>query len=416
MKKLYTLFILLVVSLPSIAQDEHLAFDLDFINNDSKKLFRMDNYYSRKTSRNGSVRPRKHRVIIFDPVTEQHQEINVKNIYSEMTYKMQDAITAIDEDGREHRLTTDSIAGFVTKHVCFLNKTFTFKGKTMTKFLQREDVYLNEDIHIYSYEEEPSLKDYFFVDFADGNGLLPLTDDTPESIGHIKNIFLNDSNATDRLTQKMIEDMKPTPSSIRKVHRALRAGGYGHLQRFRWGIAAVAGISMLHADGYSFTAKPLKSIGVTAEMPIASMVSFVPELYFMKTSAKGTLTTNASFPSCAVYNRTEVCLPMMIRYTLFNMHGHFLPYAQAGIAPSIGVKQNFDYRQVSEKYKSAFERVGYVTEGSEKLSTLQAKGIAGVGTEWIGGYKYSVFCELRGAFRLRNLSSNDIMLVVGLRL
>lgn len=403
-----------VASLPSNAQQtDTVGVDLDFMNKEEKKLFRMNNYYSRKTQRNGQVKQRKHRIICLDPVTNQYQEINVKGIYLDKTYKMQDAITVVDENGGEHHLTPDSIEGFVTKGEYYLRRTITFQGKRMTKFLLREDVFKDENIRVYSYEDEKSLRDYYYVQFADDEDPQLMQDGGLE---HLKEILLKDQNAKDGMTQRMIADMQPNVSGVRKVYQALKAGGYSHLQRFRWGIAVAGGISKVNASRYSLDSKMVVAPGIFVEIPIASKVSFVPELYFSKMSVKGKMGINGTLPNSAVYNRTEISIPLMVRYTLFNVHGNFIPYAQAGVAPNFGLKQNFDYRQVVEENKGSFEVNSYVVEGSEDVSALQASAVAGIGTEWIIGSKHSLFFELRGAIGLSHYGRNDIMFVVGLKL
>ncbi len=416
MKTILTILLFFAVVLPSNAQkNDSIGFDVDFINNSEKK--QMSNYYALRTKQNTQVKSRKNRVFCYDSVTEHVQEINVKDIYHASQYEMQNSIVALDEDGTEHHLTPDSIVGFATKGDYYLRKTITFRGEKKTLFLLREDVYEEEDVRLYSYEDENSLKTYYYVEFADSKELQLMSDDNSEaSINRIKGIFLNNPNAKDEMTKKMIANMKPTTTDIRTVYRALKAGGYGHLQRFRWGFEAVGGISKVNADGYDLNSKMLATLGLFAEIPIASKVSIVPELFFTKVSVKGNLKDVGKLPSSAVYNRTEISIPVMVRYTLLSVHGNFIPYIQAGIAPNYGLKQNLDYRLVVEEAKSSFDVNSYVVEESEDIPAFQASAVAGIGAECLVGRKYSFFFELRGAMGLSRFGRNDIMLVAGIKL
>lgn len=417
MKTKLTLLLLFATSLLSNAQQTTtIAFDPDFINDDDKKLFHMSNYYSRKTKRNGQVMQRKHRIICFDPVTEKYQEINVKSIYSESQYRMQEYITVLDGDGHEHQLTPDSIEGFVTKGDYYLRKSITFNGEKRTHFLLRENMYRDEGIQIFSYEDK-NRDEYYYVQFADDEEPVLMSGDNMDGgIGRIKEFMLKDPNANDVMTQKMIADMKPTASGVNKVYKALRAGGYTHLQRFRWGVSAVCGMSKVNSGSYALDAKPIATVGLFAEIPIASKVSIVPEIYFSHMSVKGSMENAGTHPSSVVYNRTEISMPLMVRYTHFTLRGNFLPYVQAGVAPSYGIKQNLDYRHVVEEQTNYGGANSHVAEGHEDVPGLQASVVAGVGTEWIVSSRHSLFFELRGVRGLSHLGRNDIMFVFGLKL
>ena len=417
MKTTLTLLLFLMMSLTAGAQEnDTVSIDLDFISNDEKKLFRMDNYFSRKTKRNRLVGPRSHRIISLDPLTNNYQEINVKDIYPAPQSAMQLGIRALDGNGKEHYLTPDSVYGFFTRGDNYFRRTITFNGENKTVFLLREDLFRESDVRVFSYEDENG-KTHHFAQVADGETLPMIADDGSENIDAVKQRFLQNEYAKDKGTRRMISKMKPTADGVRKVYNALTHGGYSHYPHFRWGVAASAGVGQVISDSYQFDGNLFATGGFFADIPIASGVSLHPELQFGKLSVKGTLKTAGTIlPNSVAYNRTEISVPLMLRYTHFAVRGNLIPYAQLGVGASYALKQNCDYRQVVSTVYDKFGPTYSVKKGSDQISTMHANVIGAVGAEWVVSNKHSLFLELRYAKGISRLSHNDFQFVVGINL
>lgn len=416
MRTTLTLLLFLMMSLTAGAQkNDTIDIDLDFISHDDKKLFRMDNYFSRKTKRNRLVGPRSHRIISLDPLTNQYQEINVKDIYPAPQFDMQQGIRALDNNSIEHYLTPDSVYGFFTRGYYYFRRTIKFNGENKTVFLQREDLYKECDVRVFSYEDENG-KTHHFAQVADGEMLQMIDDDGNENIDAIKQSFLQNEYAKDKGTRRMISNMKPTAEGIRKVYKALTQGGYSHYPHFRWGVAASTGIGQVSSDSYEFDSKLLAAGGFFADIPIAGGVSLHPELLFGKLSVKGTMKNAGTLPNSVAYNRTEISVPLMLRYTHFATRGNLIPFVQLGVGASYALKQNCDYRQVVSTAYDKFGSIYSVKEGSDQISDLHTSVIGGVGAEWVVSNKHSLFLELRYAKGISELSHNDFQFVVGLNL
>ncbi|MCQ2256235.1 MAG: PorT family protein [Bacteroidaceae bacterium] len=416
MKQIFTLLLFLMMSLTVGAQeDDTINIDLDFISHDDKKLFRMDNYFSRKTQRNRLVGPRSHRIISLDPLTNNYQEINVKDISSAPQSSMQQGIKAIDGRGKEHYLTPDSVYGFFTRGDYYFRRTITFNGATKTVFLRREDLFRESDVRVFSYEDERD-ETHYYAQVADGETLPMIDDDGNENIDAIRQRFLQNEYAKDKGARRMIAKMKPTADGVRKVYKALTHGSYSHYPHFRWGVTANVGVGHVNTDSYELDGKLIATGGLFADIPIAGGFSVHPELQFGKLSVKGTMKGVGTLPSSVAYNRTEISFPLMLRYTHFAVHGNVIPFVQLGMGTSHALKQNCDYRQVASMAYDKYGLLYSVLEGSDEISDLHTSVVGGVGAEWVVSNKRSLFLELRYAEGISKLGHSDFMLVVGLNL
>lgn len=416
MRTTLTLLLFLMMSLTAGAQEnDTIDIDFDFISNDDKKLFRMDNYFSRKTKRNRLVGPRSHRIISLDPLTNNYQEINVKDIYPASQSAMQQGVRALDGNGKEHYLTPDSVYGFFTRGNYYFRRTITIDGEEKTVFLQREDLFRESDVRVFSYEDENG-DTHHFAQVADGETLPMIDDDGNENIDAVKQRFLQNEYAKDKGTRKMISKMKPTAEGVRKVYKALTHGGFSHYPHFRWGVAASAGIGQVSSDSYEFDGKPFATGGLFADIPIAGGISLHPEMLLGKLSVKGAMKNAGTLPNSVAYNRTEISVPLMLRYTHFATRGNLVPFVQLGMGASYALKQNCDHRQVVSMSYDKFGPIYSVKEGSDQISTKQTSVIGGVGAEWVMSNKHSLFLELRYARGISKLSHNDFQFVVGINL
>lgn len=416
MRTTLTLLLFLMMSFTAGAQEnDTIDIDFDFISNDDKKLFRMDNYFSRKTKRNRLVGPRSHRIISLDPLTNNYQEINVKDIYPASQSAMQQGIRALDGNGKEHYLTPDSVYGFFTRGDYYFRRTITIGGETKTVFLLREDLFRESDVRVFSYEDENG-KIHHFAQVADGETLQMIDDDGKENIDAVKQRFLQNEYAKDKGTRKMISKMKPTAEGVRKVYKALTHGGYSHYHHFRWGTKVGIGFAKVKTNSYELESKLFATGGLFADIPIAGGVSLHPEMQFGKLSVKGTMKKAGTLPNSVAYNRTEISVPLMLRYTHFATRGNLIPFVQLGMGASYALKQNCEHRQVMSISYDKFGSVYSVKEGSDHISTKHASVIGGVGAEWVMSNKHSLFLELRYAKGISKLSHNDFLFVVGFNL
>ncbi len=411
-----TLLLFLMMSLTASAQEsDTISLDVDFISNDDKKLFRMDNYFSRKTKRNRQVGSRSHRIISLDPLTNQYQEINVKDIYPASQFAMQQGIRTLDGNSSEHYLTPDSVYGFFTRGYYYFRRTITIRGKRKTVFLLREDLYRESDVRVFCYEDENG-KNHYYAQVADGETLPMIDDEGNENIDAIKQRFLQNEYARDKGTRKMISKMKPTAAGVRQVYKALALGGYSHFPHFRWGATTGIGFSNVNTDNYDLDGKLIATGGFFADIPIAGGVSVHPELLFDKLSVKGTMNNAGTLPNSVAYNRTEISVPLMLRYTHFAIRGNLIPFVQLGMGASYAFKQNCNYRQVVTMGYDKLVPIYSIQSGSSQIPTLHTSVIGGVGAEWVVSNKHSLFLELRYAKGISKLSHNDFQFVVGLNL
>lgn len=336
-----------------------------------------------------SVFAQKRNLIIYkDTITGKDTVVANVSFANEKYKKRQYAVCTINKEGNiTHTYQAKDITAYKEGNTLFISQRILVNGDIRQVLLPR--VYWKNDLSIYSFIPDKGREEYY-VQMSKDSLLLPLKG-SPETNGaNPLTAYLEQYPvAQEEIVKKYISTMKPTPESFDSRYLVCRTGNTNYIPRIRWGVLAGGGIVKLTYDPYDFESKLQGFVGLFADFPIVEGLSAHPELTFQKYA----LTYNKSIPETdVVYNRTNLGIPLLLRYTVISMKSRFLPYIQIGTEWRISTKNEL----LGQEKKSIGDGfVEWMPIGPTSLSKSNWAFVGGLGMEWKLTPKHSCFIDLR---------------------
>lgn len=340
-----------------------------------------------------------HRVIFYDSQKQTTSTEIMKGCNPYSRRSIQESVTFIDENNKEQTFTPDNTFLFMIKKDLFYSVSFKYKGEQKKAFLRRYLYDPKDDLAFFVYYNEADQPIYYFRRGNEGE-VQALADDS--ATGYVSPIhtFLREKvgkNADAFEPYFAASDI--TPTHLQGLLKAVHMGNVNRIPKFRWGITANVGLYDLENKEYEFDKKVIGAGGLFADIPLIDCLSLHPELTFTTYGYKGQVSFNKE-RSSAVYNGTEVMVPIMFRYTFKYIPGNVLPYVQVGYQPSFLLNNKLEYRYLSEglQYEGDYSYYTKLYEGQDDTKKFTSALTAGVGIEYIFKNNHRVYLDVRGAF------------------
>ena len=331
-------------------------------------------------------------IIYKDTITGKDTIVAKVSFANERDRKKQYAISTIDKDGNTiHTYQAKDIKAYKEGSTLFVSQRIWVDGDIRQVLLPR--VYWKKDIFIYSFIPDKGRKEYY-VQMQKDSLLLPLKGNSETNgVNPLATYLEQFPVAQEDVVKKYVCNMKPTPASFNSRYRVCRTGNANYIPKIRWGVLAGAGIAELSYSIYDFGKKFQGFVGVFADFPIIDGLSFHPELIYREYSqTKDFLESTTQNKGCAIYNRCDAVMPLMLRYTIISLKGKILPYIQLGVELEMAFK-----KEAASQYMNtdADGFINWVESGPIPQDNFEVAYTAGIGVEWKLLPTHSLFFDLR---------------------
>ena len=332
-------------------------------------------------------------VVLKDSITGKDTVLMKISIVDEHPAKMQYAINTSSDYLGEKRLTPNDVITFRKGKKVYYSRKIKIVDNERSIFLQRIFFQHQDSLSFYLFFNEKG-KSELYYQMGTKSTILPLSiTDDGEKRSALSDYLLQSPIAKNNvILQNYIKIMPPTFSAYKKRAYICRTGNLNLIPSFRWGILTGGGFSQLKMKkGTSYDKQLQWYVGAFADVPLAyGGISFHPELAFQKVSALVPFADNGHHD--IAYNRTNLRIPLLLRYTIAHVKGRFIPYLQAG--PELNLKLSGDTKVQSYGVDNeGFAQAPTTSVECNKffLSTVTA----GVGIEYKQNLRHSFFIDLR---------------------
>lgn len=363
-----------------------------------------------------SVFAQKRNFIFYkDTVTGKDTTVFNVSIKNENYRKKQYAVTITNNNsGITHTYKVGDLIAYKEGKTLFASQRFFVNGQVMRAFLPR--VYWKETLSIFSFLPDDSKKKEYYVQLLGDSLLFPLKG-SPETNGvnPLMTYLETFPVSQDETAKRYIRRMKPTPGSFSNRYRVCRTGNTNYIPKIRWGVLAGVGLADLSYSVYDFGQKFQGFAGLFADFPLLFGVSFHPELMYKEYSRTISLDKSAMpiEQGNAIYNRRDVVMPLMVRYTVIPLKGKVLPYIQAGVELEMAFK-----KETASQYRGE-DADGYshwVSTGPIALDKFTVPCTVGVGVEYKLNARHSLFCDVRYSKESQDTKKSGYYIVLSFNL
>ena len=340
-----------------------------------------------------------HRIIYYDTQKQAYSTEIMKGTIDYNRRSIQESITFIDEKGEKRTFKPEEAHLFYIKKDVYFSLSFKYKNEQKKAFLHRYLVDKKSGFTFYVYYNEDDQPIYYFRK-GDQDEVQAVADDP--STGYVSPIhtyLLQRARNKADIFEPYLDASHMTPARFVELRKVVRMGNINRIPKFRWGLTANIGSYGLEKEKYDFNKKTIGAGGLFADIPLFDGFSLHPELTLTASNYKGHVSFNKD-KSSAVYNSTEVTIPIMLRYTFKYISGNILPYVQLGYQPSLLFNNQLEYRYVSESlhYEGDYNDYTQLFEGEEDTKNFTSALTAGAGIEYILKNNHRVYLDVRGAF------------------
>lgn len=328
---------------------------------------------------------------------------NVKILVVDDKVKRQQKVVYMDENEQVVELTPYEARGYHSKqtHSYISIDIKKADGTVERVFAQHKFSGNNELPHLYKVYD--SQKSYNMYIGQDGDTMQLVSNPDDSSYGNKltdKLQALNQQYGGNEDIGRYINSAKPTRFSISERYELIKSQNPNKIPHARWGVGT--GINL---NSLTLCCKDLNrgtgtqsqwSAHIFGEYRTRFGVGLYSELSFLKASCKQegynvhTIWENMTY--FTTYNRTSLTLPILIRYTLVQLKGKWLPFAEAGLQFRFDIKDKCDDIRVNED-KSELES-SYTHDKYENKGTKMAL-VGGLGVEYRLTKKNSLIFDAR---------------------
>ena len=303
-------------------------------------------------------------------------------------HSLQHCVSIIDED--DNILQTFKAEDLITLRegkTLYASKSIVLNGIPQQLLLQRTFQY--DQLSIYTYFSEQG-KNSHYVQMPN-DSVLQIIKDEPDYENPLR-IYLNAFPiAQQPEVKEYINRMEPSPSSFAKRLQVCLTGNPNYITHSRWGILTGVGLGKVTYDPFNLKTKLQAYIGAFVDIPIYKGFSAHPEVFYREYASEG-IYTNTGVTSVAAYNRREICLPILMRYTFLSTKGKLLPYVQAGSELQWAIMHEIETEHTTSNDEGFIE---WVEPSTTPLKKINAALTASAGLEWKLQTKHSLFLDIR---------------------
>lgn len=259
------------------------------------------------------------------------------------------------------------------------------------------------------YDKEGAVR--YYLQYETDGKLVPMTDPATPGYGNklVEHLLQkNDSMGGNAEIAEYINRVHPKRKSIKFRLEALRNQNPNLVPHFRWGVGAgVIGTSII--SDYSYTRadnvnQAHAMASAFADFAFFGGISFHPELSFQKTAVRTYYPIDQGHE--IAFNRTEILVPLMLRYTLTKLRGKILPFAEIGAQVGLPLKMNAAERGYST------DSQGFVLNAVDQdlvIGGTVVSAVGGAGVEYKLSPKHSLFLNARYVFGGNELTSKNFI-------
>lgn len=340
-----------------------------------------------------SVFAQKRNYILYkDTVTGKDTVIMNVSFANKDYKKKQYAVSIVNgENAIIHTYKAEDIAGYKEGRTLYVSRSLSVDGEVRRVLLPR--VYWKDNISIYSFIPDKG-QSRFYVQMPNDSLLLPLKGNSETNgINPLVTYLETFPVAQNETVRKYIRSMKPTPDSFENRYRICRTGNLNYIPEVRWGVLAGAGMVDLTYSNDDFGQKFQGFVGIFADFPIFEGLSLHPELTYREYSQTAAFyESDKKNKGNSIYNRRDLIMPLMLRYTLISLKGKVLPYIQAGAELNMAFKKEYasQFMYIDEKGYTNWVENDPVSQ--DKFAIAYTMGL---GVEWKLLPTHSLFFDLR---------------------
>ncbi|MBQ8502265.1 MAG: PorT family protein [Bacteroides sp.] len=346
-------------------------------------------------------------LVLRDTISKRDTIINDVTFKKMTPYNRQQGVLVtvwLNEKESVRSYTPTQVSKYVENGITYKSKTLVHKGEK--KQLLLPEVYQRDSISIYMFmpEEEEKL---YYISIGDNSSLLiPMQDSQRRKGTNAVRTYLESFPLSKEKTVKAyISKMKPTPASFDDRYEVVTSGNPNAITYFRWGIQGGTGFSSFNSKSdfnqdISYTNEISYFAGLFLDIPITNGVSFHPEvnLQHYAHSYQSETSSKQQTKSYIAYNRNDISIPILIRYTLRSIRGKWLPYIQVGPKLDFSLKRDLDELALNSttlKINGTDETIKSWSDISHKQDKFNLGINTGIGVEWKVSLKNSLFFDVR---------------------
>ncbi len=249
---------------------------------------------------------------------------------------------------------------------------------------------------LYKYYEEED-KPQIYVQVQDGV-LKRLDPKDPDNVFRHELRRLNAEQGGNAQIDQRLTKLKANRYGLREARALIASQNDNQIPRNRYGVGIglfgnSTQLTLVEKEGsLSLPRQNQLQMTVTAWADFRSLdgLSFHPELTFQKTSAHVPAVDNHRAE--VAFNRTQLCVPLLVRYTCVQLHGPWLPYVEGGVQLYTTMRNECKLQYImydNEDYVAGMS----ISEYSENSSWINP--VAGLGVEYRLTPRHSLFFDVR---------------------
>lgn len=249
---------------------------------------------------------------------------------------------------------------------------------------------------LYKYYDEED-KPQIYVQVQDGV-LKRLDPKDPDNVFRHELRRLNAEQGGNAQIDQRLTKLKANRYGLREARALIASQNDNQIPRNRYGVGIglfsnSTQLTLVEKEGsLSLPRQNQLQMTVTAWADFRSLdgLSFHPELTFQKTSAHVPAVDNHRAE--VAFNRTQLCVPLLVRYTCVQLHGPWLPYVEGGVQLYTTMRNECKLQYImydNEDYVAGMS----ISEYSENSSWINP--VAGLGVEYRLTPRHSLFFDVR---------------------
>ncbi len=287
----------------------------------------------------------RNRIVVAMPNGKDSVITRIGFVWPKDKYKKQTSIGVVDSLGNETWFSADQVIQLRDKRKVYRTvKMQDENGKEKRIFPQSIYYGLDGDPSVYKiYDEEGSLN--YYLQYGTDGVLFPMEIRNNPAYGNKLKEYMNgknDSFGGNAEIAKYISTVKPNRISIRERLSVIKTQNTNLIPRVRWGVGVgmiCNSISTSYDDMESEVRNQAQiTFNAFADIAAYGGLSFHPEVSFGKTSAKDYYPLEIGHE--IAFNRTDVLVPLMLRYTPTFLRGKVLPFVEVGPQVEWAMKSN----------------------------------------------------------------------------
>lgn len=249
---------------------------------------------------------------------------------------------------------------------------------------------------LYKYYDEED-KPQIYVQVQDGV-LKRLDPKDPDNVFRHELRRLNAEQGGNAHIDQRLTKLKANRYGLREARALIASQNDNQIPRNRYGVGIglfgnSTQLTLVEKEGsLSLPRQNQLQMTVTAWADFRSLdgLSFHPELTFQKTSAHVPAVDNHRAE--VAFNRTQLCVPLLVRYTCVQLHGPWLPYVEGGVQLYTTMRNECKLQYIMYDNEDYVEGMS-ISEYSENSSWINP--VAGLGVEYRLTPRHSLFFDVR---------------------